>query len=392
MMSKVSSTKLLFTFSIILFIITLIFLGLISNHFFHPKRISSDHPVLVTPEPYEEDNNQGNPTAEECSLVRVRGTVVDENDAGFNNVSIQAESELTNTITYSLSTDTYGRFLLKMEPGSYLFTISSEDAIVSSSRTVQIVSSVSLHFSLPRKNRITGRIVNESGEPIEGAQLSISAIRNPNRLKVEAAAASVSNCTYSTQSGPSGQFDFFPIWPGQYALTAQAPGFLPYEEFDVRTGNEKQIIVLKTKTDLQITVVDNKEEPIFLAVVTLKAISSTGVFIDEQETAQNGECSFKNLLPGTYSLHASHHKYVSTPRSQMEVTLGSRNHYRLYLQRSGHTVSGVVLEEESRKPVPNFYMQLKPESWSMVGAPAIASASSNQQGEFELLLIPEGRY
>ena len=230
--------------------------------------------------------------------------------------------------------------------------------------------------------------MTEQGKPVDGAQISLSAIRYPDQLKVMPAAAAVGNCTYSIRSNTSGQFDFYPIWPGRYALRAEAQGFLPFENFDVQTVTEPQTIVLRTKGDIQAIVLDEMNEPVFLAVVNLKAKSSPGMFMAEQQTTQKGECFFKDLLPGTYTLQTKHPDYLLTDRSHIDVLLTSRNQCPLYLQRKGHTVSGLVLEEGSKNPVPDFYVQLKPD----VGNHVIASASSDQQGAFHLLNVPKGRF
>ena len=269
-MSRKNLTKVLFISGVILSVCILVILGIIL--FLDFLQPSLDRSVPITPIPIAEEHN-ASPTnlSGYHSLIRIEGTVVDENGSGFANVSIEAgsgESKISPCIT---STDSYGRFVVSLAPGSYQFTASSTEAIVSSSQTVQITSPVDLQFSLARKSRIAGIVLKENGESIDGAQISLSAIRNPDQLKAVPAASSVGNCTYSTHSDASGQFDFFPIWPGRYALKAQAQGFLPYENFDIQTVTEPQTIVLRTKGDIRVTVLDDLNEPVFLAAVNFKS-------------------------------------------------------------------------------------------------------------------------
>jgi protocatechuate 3,4-dioxygenase beta subunit len=139
-------------------------------------------------------------------------------------------------------------------------------------------------------------------------------------------------------------------------------------------------------------VIDQDNNPVFMATVTLKQTDGKGITTLSGSTSQNGIYSFDNLTPATYEVMANHEDYTSTDSSKTTITVENSNHpCSLKLNHKGYTVSGRVLVHDTKEPVEGFeiclFLSRRQYSYNI-----IHYATSDAEGKFTFTGIHRGFY
>lgn len=151
------------------------------------------------------------------------------------------------------------------------------------------------------------------------------------------------------------------------------------------------------KSTLAGTVVDAvSQQPVRDAAVSARgSLPSETLASSLAVTDSSGRFSFDNLPPGRYFVGASHEGYVRPGPRSTTVDLASGQHLDdlvIYLTPGG-TISGQV-SNASRKPVPGVSVRALKRS-RRFGKPEfdeVASADTNQAGEYKLAPLVAGEY
>jgi len=296
----------------------------------------------------------------------------------------------------SVSTDGDGRWQLKGLPaGSYRVSVSKggyvdigygqlrpfETGKVLELGDGQVMEK--LDVSLPRAGVITGRVVDEFGEPVTGARVS------PMRYRYTGGQRRLVSMAPGDTTDDIGQFRLHGLSPGDYYVSAQAGFGAMFGQSDDRVGYATTYYPgTAVTTDAQrITVTIGQETPQVnfamsssrIATVSGTAVSSSGRPIDRgflslvstvggmpmmslgTQLKPDGTFQFSNVTPGDYRLQVQHSPNsdgpmisTSAPNSEfgsVAVTVSGQDVTGLSIVTSpGGTASGRIVFEGASKP------------------------------------------
>jgi hypothetical protein len=327
------------------------------------------------------------PSREQPAAI-IRGHVVAaDSGRGLRRAIVSAAAEGLRTRT--ISTDAIGRFELRLPPGAYEISVTRDGYVPIKhgqrryglpGQPVRLAPGelLELTFSLPRLPAITGRIVDDMGEPVGGAQVYALRPRffNGKRRLVAVGAG--------TKTDPTGTFRLTGFVPGEYVLTATLPQVwnVPGEPEPVAFGPtfypgaislvQAQRVALQPGQELYGVefalvpgrvgsiagiVVDSRGRPVANETVEIEhAIPGPGVMtsygVATGRTNRNGLFTIRNVPPGEYRLTAR----TTDPDGQVEaaaqaITLTGGPIDGLTLATTpGFAISG-FLRGEDRRPV-----------------------------------------
>ena len=138
------------------------------------------------------------------------------------------------------------------------------------------------------------------------------------------------------------------------------------------------------------TVYDNtSNEPLAGVVVSLHRPGGQPILVGAY-TDTYGRYEIRNVPPGLYDLHTRLRTYSVTTISEVLVTVGLTTEQPIRLDKAPPIgrISGVVTDQHTGVPVAaaNVFV-LEPD-----GTPTKIGAFTNEQGEYVILNVPEGRY
>lgn len=244
-----------------------------------------------------------------------------------------------------------GRFNLTASKASYVVASWGQTQPNTPPKPIDLANGQTIErvdFSLPSGGVVTGRIVDEYGEPLAGVQIGAvrSQVVNGQRRTVPGGRMVPTN--------DLGEFRLFGIAPGQYYIQAtwrrMGPGdpsspdqtgypqtFFPGTT-DVATAQRFTIAAGQTITDLAMalapvktariegTVVDSNGRPAANAMLTLAQVSNNGGMMFMNSAPVNGDGSFRfgSVTPGDYVLRAQprddRHEFAT-----LKLTVGSED-------------------------------------------------------------------
>ena len=221
-----------------------------------------------------------------------------------------------------------------------------------------------INFSLPRGAAVTGRIVDEYGEPVAGASVQPMQMRFVNGRLQPAMAGGGPMLGAMFQTPDTGEFRVWGLAPGEYLLQASLSGGpMPFQDDD-RAGysptffpnttlaSEAQVIKLdvgQTASGIEVmlspirtarisgTTLDSRGQPLRTGFVSAMAQSAEPMLVMRPLGGQikpDGTFSISGAAPGTYVVR------VSAPPTATRVlpeTLAAT------VSVAGDDVSGVVL-------------------------------------------------
>ena len=277
----------------------------------------------------------GSPQAvSEPSRARVSGRVLSTEGKPLSRAVVVAQRR-EGSAMFQAKTDRSGRYMLEVEPGTYLIRaekggyvtsfysvegVSSEPTPV----TVEAGKSVTIDLRLARGGVITGRIVDEDGEPLVGAFVMAE------RKQEAPVFGLLSQQTATTDD--RGIYRIYGLPSGRYYVSARVM--------------ERQVV----------------------------RISTGAVAMSQEGTA--------TYYPGVSSRQQA---------AEVEVVEGAETtgiDFKIVAERERALISGVVRKQESGEPVPGAsVIAYSPESPSLT-----ARAMTDEQGRYELKGLTPGTY
>lgn len=240
-----------------------------------------------------------------------------------------------------------------------------------------------LEVRLEAASTVSGIVLDEAGEPIGGAQVTLQ------RTKTMEIGNNVMQMmmAYQSQSDAAGRFRFTEQEPGRITLSAEASGY------QKRNRSELEIPRGEDLTDVELVLpVGSVVEGQVLTPDGRPAIGAKVGKVGEgmrfgmggQESDGNGYFRIEGLEPGSVSIEATHDDY---PRTVKDVDLDPGiNPLRLRFE-GGFAVSGRVVDEAGRG-VPAAVVRLTAPGEYFGGHEKRAEAD----GSFELPGVRDGRY
>jgi protocatechuate 3,4-dioxygenase beta subunit len=348
---------------------------------------------------------------------------------------------------YATTTDNDGRFEIKqIEAGRYNFYAShigyleqqyqskgadDDDGAVLSLTANQEVTDVM--FRLIRAGVITGKVVDDTGEPMMGVSVSVlhkpseeeREERGPHGKKMEMSMVSAG------QTDDRGEFRIFNLKPGEYYVKAAETGSpwgfggAPYSDNYLRVlgelGSEFAPVyypgVLQLDQAQAVTLGAGEEAHADIAMRRMKTTEVAGRVIGPDGgpgvrsfvslslagvedwggelggmTDSSGEFSVKGVPPGSYYIRAGTQekgKYYNT-RQKIEVGEAKIDSLVLTLG-SGATIHGRI-RSASGAPLPSGRTMVHLESIGEEGGTGFGFTEVNQDGSFELSGVSDGSY
>jgi hypothetical protein len=278
--------------------------------------------------------------------AKIRGLVVASDDGRpLRRVAVRVTApELREP--RSASTDQSGRYEIGDLPaGRYTVTASKAGFVtishgqtrpnemgrpldVSDGQTIERVN-----FSLPRGAAITGRILDEYGEPVAGASVQAMQMRYVNGVLQPATVFSGNGPMLQTPD--TGEFRVWGLAPGEYLIQASVSGMggpfepqdragyaptyypnttIPSEAQTVRvdvgqTSSGIEIMLAPTRTArISGTTLDGQGQPLRSGFVSAMLQSSAQVLVMRSLSGQikpDGTFTISGVTPGTYTVRAS---------------------------------------------------------------------------------------
>jgi protocatechuate 3,4-dioxygenase beta subunit len=223
-------------------------------------------------------------------------------------------------------------------------------------------------IALPRHGAITGRVVDENGEPLEGLAVSVKEIRS---VGGRSRLATVSGAT-ARQTNELGRYRIYGLQPGDYVISAEIP---PAGSDDVRgypmtyfpgTINPDQAQQIHVGWSDEISNVDFALTPVRTARITGRTVTSAGELFQAgvqmrpswrstgavaeavgARAQPDGGFEFVNVAPGEYVIQA----FKGVEIAWQLVTVGGSDITGLTLTTlPGSTIAGRVTFEGGDAP------------------------------------------
>jgi protocatechuate 3,4-dioxygenase beta subunit len=332
-----------------------------------------------------------NAAAAARGTARIRGTVV---GADTSSPLRRAQVTLTSQelgVRRATTTDAEGRYEFVELPagryvvgagkGGYVTLQYGQRRPLEAGRPVAVVDDQvigDVDFVLPRGSVVTGRNVDEFGEPVTGAQIQVQ--------RYQYGPGGQRRLTFAggfgfTQSDDRGEFRVFGLMPGDYVISAimrnmvmsvgnpnpndASDGFLPTyypgtanpaeaENVSVGVGQELslQFALLPSRmARITGTVVDSQGRPVTTGFVSLRSVADNGMIMSATagQLGADGGFVLSNVAPGTHYVDvrpAPRGSGAQVEFASVPVTVGSDDVRGLRITTGpGAMISGRVIFE-----------------------------------------------
>lgn len=274
----------------------------------------------------------------------LRGTVLDEEGGpveGARIVLLTGGGNRPKPLASAMS-DRAGAFsIAAAQPGSHHLAVQATGYLAwLQPLTVEAGPSQPVEVRLARGAALSGRIVSERGEPVEGAGVS---------LAMEETAGLVAPGTVSDAEGAY-RLEGLPDGPRQVRVLH--PDYLPVNRQVELDGETAQSFTLKAGAALSGQVVDEKGEPVSGATVTVQA-ETDPISIPQRWSDAEGRFRVPGLAPARYSVLVELEGYAPAELSGVEIGRG-RPDLLVRLTRGATLfgqIHGVPAEERGRLQV-----------------------------------------
>ena len=224
----------------------------------------------------------------------------------------------------------------------------------------QSATDVEIQLEIPEI--ISGKVMNEAGEPIQNAEILINSLSRGDPMSREpgddldhnALPQSVktdANGEFVLRSLPQGATTSFDVW---------GPGYAKQDRHNVPVGTERLEFRLKYESRIEGRLTyAGTGKPVRDAMVEVHGIYPTDGW-GWTRVDSNGNYLLKNIAPGMYGLHLAHGPkgWTVLARELITVTEGQTvSNVDLTLIQSGF-ITGRVIDQETNEPIKNHLIRL----------------------------------
>jgi protocatechuate 3,4-dioxygenase beta subunit len=347
-------------------------------------------PVWARPAPAQTPPSQlarDTPAAAAGSTATIRGRVVDAaTERPLSRVEIRAGSNADQANGRRVLTDGEGRYEIKGLPAgvytiiaakpNYVRTTWGEQRVEGPGKRITLAAGEELDaidLRLVRAGVITGRILDEAGDPVTGAQVT------PMRYQYPQGSRRLTPAGRSGQTNDIGEYRIYGLSPGQYYVSATLPNFtMTDQDTTDRSGYASTLFpgTANVAEAQRLTIAAGQTmNGINLRLLPIHTARVSGIALDAQgrplayamvsatqgfgfsdfggpraQTRSDGKFAINGLTPGEYSLSVNSPGGQETATATVTVDGTDVNVQLIATKRS--TIRGRVTFERDGTPPP----------------------------------------
>lgn len=252
----------------------------------------------------------------------------------------------------------------------------SLDGYVSKNNLVTISKDEVVDFTLDAAAPIDGIVVDERGQPVEGALLEADGHAPPFAD------------AFGIETNAEGRFHFGATPAGRYLLTVEADGYAP-AHVQVVAPSSSVRVVLQRGAPFKGRVLEADGSPVKGVRVSADHDEGTTAQLDpEAVTDELGRFAIPHLAPGPYTVHAER----EGRKLLTAVTLPASGELVKDLQfPPARRISGRVVDDDGR-PLSKAIVKASPSGGVKPAAKSTGRATTNANGDFIVEDLFEGEY
>jgi uncharacterized GH25 family protein len=387
-------------------------------------------------------SRSGKSTEKQPATCSVTGQVVTAAEGAplkSAQVVLIQEDATSHAQAFSATTDSDGRFeIRKIASGRYSFLASHSGYITQYYQARGLYSGTSLTFvpgqeidgalfRLTRGAVITGRIVDESGEPM--TKVTVASLRKLSAKETEGSTPRIGRDQLQAAStaitDDRGEFRIFDLRPGEYYVQAASGSFgigdedalgwlvranlgSPYAPVyypGVIQLDQAQAFVLAAGEEVRAEFAMRQVKTVQVAgrIVASDGKAATGTFVwvspsdgdgwSDQPSATTdakGNFTIKGVVPGSYIINAQQRDPETLQLARQKLEVGNENIDSVLLAfGQGTNISGRLVGAGPGIPA---RVQILLEPVHEGEMPGLGSAQSKPDGSFQMLGVPDGDY
>ena len=337
---------------------------------------------------------------------RIAGKIVLESDGSpLQAVKVTLTSTFTDTVqeTYTDPNGEYSfvgvenyTYTVTPEKLGYVFTPPQRTAVIKQDK-----DALNINFTAFDGFKISGKVVQENGSPLEGVLITIE--------------GTTSKVSSSTTTDANGQYEFSGLGYDTYTITPSRDGygFDPPSQTKIissQNAGSQRNFTLSNFTAFQgyqisgmVLDLTKLEGQAGIQGVTIQLTGKTtdGVAVNLSKTTDSeGKYSFTGLSNGAYTVTPISAAYNFEPESQ-KVTIASANALNInFYAGTGYIISGSIAKGESssdNESLSSFLVELYKDNATLMVIPlsqktAINTVNADAKGNFVFIGVPPGSY
>ena len=239
---------------------------------------------------------------------------------------------------------------------------------------VPFQSTTDMEIQLETPEIISGKVMNEAGEPIQNAKIQIQSVFRGDPIRGEPGNSLTHDALpQPVKTDANGEFVFPGLPQGAtISLDVQGSGYAKESRHSVSVGAKRLEFRLKREGRIEgrLTYAGTGKR-VRSGVISFQGIHPTRGW-GEARVNWWGNYRLKNVIPGTYSLYFAHgpEGWTAIAKEPITVSEGETVTVDLTLIRSG-TISGQVTDQDTNEPIANHPIRLndaaRPEDFSLMG-------------------------
>ncbi|MCZ7678438.1 MAG: carboxypeptidase regulatory-like domain-containing protein [Sandaracinaceae bacterium] len=226
-----------------------------------------------------------------------------------------------------------------------------------------------VRIPLPPGERLTGRLVDDTGAAVEGGQVTLVRADGPA-------------LPWAARTDREGRFVVATLLPGRYEVRATAAGHAARSQADVEPGADLRLVLERVGL-VAGRVVGPDGGPVPEATVV---IAGSGIWPARHVAAdEDGRFRIADVPPGVYEVRAHHGSLVAEPRRGLSVEASSPVHLTFALAE-GAILRGIVRDSSTGRPVAGAEVTASAEALDV----APAAATTDEGGRFTIRGLASG--
>ncbi|MGM7702003.1 carboxypeptidase regulatory-like domain-containing protein [Pseudalkalibacillus sp. Hm43] len=287
----------------------------------------------------------------------ISGTVTDNSGNTLSGATV--EIFLNNILVASTTTDSNGTYVINnLIPGAYTVSVSKENFGTETvgASVVENQTSIANVSLTPDPGTLTGTVLTTTGDPIEGAVLTVKDSRT---------GANITQVLTNNQ----GIYTATGLAPGTYIITAQAEDFQSQQKGATILSNQTttaNFTLEANPASVTGTIINASTGlPITGVVIEVKVVDFNGNVVTTTFTDLNGQYEVNNLMPATYGIQASAPDF-QTNSATVTLQPGETSVTNVTLTPEPGSIIGTITDT-SGNPLSNVLIRIVDDTGFLVG-------------------------